>query len=367
MDRALNGNLRSECFFLDVGQGTGHLIHLGEGRVIVIDGGPVSASQVLLTLLADFKVRTIERLIVSHNDRDHCGATGEVLSKHHDKVRVLYLLIDRRDFPDNRFIQTVRFVDRERAKKRLPPLEKRWLGVDDPPRKATVIKPKVIFSDTHRNVRLEVLHPNFNTVFDALIGSEGSNPSSAVLRLRCGSRSIIFPGDAPLNAWEAIHRQMRKKTIRCDVLSVPHHGGVIWSSGTEARVSERLRWLYSEVIRCQYAVISAGTTNSEGHPRPECVRALREAIPGSNENPAVLCTQLTNQCCADPTQHLPGLVRPHPASMSSLPIGAGRAVACAGTIIAEIDPQKVVIHRLADHQSGVDRLVAAKARPLCRP
>jgi len=357
----LNGDFHAECFFLDVGQGTGNLIVLGEGRVIVIDGGPVGAAQVVLTLFDDLRVNTIESLIVSHNDRDHCGGIGEILSKHHEKVRALYLLIDREDFANNRFTQTVRAVDRARAEKRLPAIEKRWLGVESHE------KPKVVYSDPRRNIRLELLHPNFNTIFDSASGSGASNAASAVLRLCCGRRSIVFPGDATTDAWETIHRQMMNRVIRCDLLAIPHHGGMIWGGGSETRVREKLRWLYSEVIQCQYAVISAGTSNGEGHPRPESVRALREAFTGAGEKPSVLCTQLTSRCCDDPNEHLPGIIEPHSASMSCLPATAGRAVACAGTVISEIGPDKVVIHRLADHRRGVDRLMESNARPLCRP
>jgi beta-lactamase superfamily II metal-dependent hydrolase len=80
------------CYFLDVGQGTSTVVYLGDGRGVVIDGGP--SARVPLRFLRRY-VKTIEALIVSHNDRDHQAGALEILLNYPGRVRDLYFLEDR--------------------------------------------------------------------------------------------------------------------------------------------------------------------------------------------------------------------------------------------------------------------------------
>jgi hypothetical protein len=187
-------------------------------------------------------------------------------------------------------------------------------------------------------------------------------------------------------AWRRLHERLNGQPIACDILAVPHHGGVI-SPGHAARslrggmaadggstVQEDLDWLSKRAIHADYAVISVGTNNAYGHPRAEVVDAVRGGIPKSRNQVLVLCTQITKRCC---NAVMLGRIRPgvlHPLFPALCDAGSGRGrkddrggIACAGTVVAEIGENHVNITRLNDHQHGVDALKKLDgATPLCR-
>jgi competence protein ComEC len=351
----VSNDIRGECYFLDIGQGTGIIIYLGDGRAIVIDGGPAESRQVPLTLLADLQVRRIEALVVSHNDSDHHGGAREILWAHRDKVHRVYFLVDR-PLNEIKIFQSAKRADADRVSKGRAPIDWCWLGRNPPSKIAT------LYQDQRLGIRLDILYPSFKANLAAQEGRK-PNATSAILRLRCGERSLVFPGDATFEAWKDIHELLRRKALACDILAVPHHGGVIWRGRRQEQIQDELDWLYREAIRCQYAIISVGTGNDDGHPRRESVRAIRDSATG--KTPVVLCTQLTPQCCADPKSLRPGVIGPRMPSLSLL--NAARGTACAGTILAEFGPDKVTVQRVRRHQESVDNLAASGGHPLCRP
>jgi competence protein ComEC len=347
--------VRGLCYFLDIGQGTGIIVYLGDGRVIVIDGGPAEARRVPLTLLADLGVRRIEALVVSHNDGDHHGGAREILWAHRDKVQKVYFLVDR-PLKDIKVLRSARRVDADRASRGRGSVEWCWLGRNPPGKIAE------LFQDRRLGVRLDILYPSFRANLEAMEGGE-PNATSGILRLRCGKRSLVFPGDATVEAWKDVSRLLRNKPLICDILAVPHHGGIIWKGRSQRRIRDDLKWLYGEAVRSRYAVISVSTGNGEGHPRRESVRAIRDS--STDEKPVVLCTQITNRCCADPAAFRPGVVDRGIPSWSIL--NAGRDTACAGTILAEFGSETMTIRHVGRHQQAVDQLVKSGDAPLCRP
>ena len=73
------GQLRMH--FLNVGQGDSTLIEFPDGKVALIDGGDgsnASAERVLRYMNA-LKIDTVDYLVVSHADSDHCGTLDEVV------------------------------------------------------------------------------------------------------------------------------------------------------------------------------------------------------------------------------------------------------------------------------------------------
>ncbi|MFO0953733.1 MAG: hypothetical protein U0835_21770 [Isosphaeraceae bacterium] len=201
---------------------------------------------------------------------------------------------------------------------------------------------------------LDVLHPNLEA---NQRWKKDPNGTCGVLRLTCGTRRLLFTGDAPVKAW----RWMRKtglvgeSPLECDVMTAPHHGG---NAGTERQV----RWLYGKALSASHVVISVGTGNPFGHPTEGVVRA---ALPAK-----ILCTQVTARCCDPPTRLLPdGVSAPDVDSQSHRSVDpGGRHVACAGTVVVRVGPDRVMIdpRLLERHRAGVDALSASGASPLCR-
>jgi Metallo-beta-lactamase superfamily len=354
MDEELNAMVAAECCFLDVGQGTCNVLYLGGGRVVIIDGGP--ETQIPSSLLWDLGVRVIEALIVSHNDRDHLDGARAILSDYRDAVRAVFFLIDR----DPKNIKLIDFLNvindsrlrRNRGAIRIFRLERSR-------------DPHVVFEDKRLGLSLDLLYPDYMANVVAHRASK-PNSTSGVLRLSCGRRTIVFAGDSPIAAWAWIHDNVG--TVHCDVLAAPHHGGVVWKGRKSDRVREELEWLYSEAIRCRFAIVSTGTSNAEGHPRAESIRAIRNAADETGARPGVLCTQLTERCCRDPRMFRPGIIPPHRSSLSMADPVSGRSVACAGTVVVEIGPEEIEIHRFGLHQEKVEELSHHnEGHPLCRP
>ncbi len=68
--------------FIDVGQGDATFIELPDGKTMLIDGGSNSDDSVtsLLRYLYSLKIKTIDYLLLTHADSDHCGGLDEVLN-----------------------------------------------------------------------------------------------------------------------------------------------------------------------------------------------------------------------------------------------------------------------------------------------
>lgn len=342
-----------ECFFLDVGQGTSHVILLGNGRAIVLDGGP--EARIPLALL-DRYVTKVVALIVSHNDADHHRGAIRILEQYRGSIEKLYFLQDR----------PLDHIGLYRLAQRLS-----RVGAIQCCRLERNNQPRIFYEDLS-GVGLEILFPDFLGNLDAQ-ETEEPNSTSGILALFCGSRRIVFAADAPISAWQRIHDL--KGALFSDVLAVSHHGGAVWpprkqgeaEAPYESRVLEGLRWLYTQACPCAQAVISVGTSNTYNHPHEWVVRTLRQT------GAIVLCTQITRHCCGNLEEIRLHGVRPLTVPSRSvlqkdvLPNGQSRNVACAGTVVAEIGTDSVRIQHLTEHQSGVDTLAGLPSgHPLCR-
>ena len=79
--KRVEGEMR--IHFLDVGQGDCTLIELPDGKVALIDGGNIKEdkAETVLRYLNALKIKTIDYLIVTHPDKDHCGALETVVKQ----------------------------------------------------------------------------------------------------------------------------------------------------------------------------------------------------------------------------------------------------------------------------------------------
>jgi competence protein ComEC len=345
----------AECYFLDVGQGTSNVILLGGRRAIVIDCG--RAARVPLQFLREH-VDRISALVVSHNDADHQGGAARILAAYPKAIDRLYFLQDRPI--EHLSLYALARREYEAGNLLTPPI-----------RLERTDRPKVLFEDRAQRLSLQLYFPTFLDNLDAQQAAD-PNATSAVLLLRCGTRRIIYPGDATMEDWRRIHARL-KGAIVGDLVAVPHHGGRLSAragepeADYERRVAEEQRWLYTNALRCSHAVVSVGTTNDYGHPRPEAIAALRHA------GPVVRCTQITSRCHDDLELLRPGVIRPTVPSQSRAARdvtrgGHSRNLGCASTVVAEVGPDEVTIRRVEEHQGAVDRLRARPGgHPLCRP
>ena len=337
-----------ECWYLDVGQGASNIILLGGGRAIVIDCGP-RGSQETLALLKRH-VDTIEVLIISHNDADHDYNAPGVLTEYRKAINTIFFLQDRNVQDMRRTFAVLRYAPQ---------------GDYPTPQRleANGGAPRILYSA--EDVTLAVMYPDLvSNLIAQNLSRATPNQTSAILRLTCGGRRIIFSGDATIEAWEYLSSKMSNaKPLKCDIMTIPHHGGNITTNSYREESCQKR--LYSHIIRPEYGVISVGTYNQYGHPCVASIAALKAA------GVKVLCTQITDKCCDD-LESIRSLrrtvIRPARSTkdLSRTRGGRSKNVACFGTVVAEISEHNVRIANLATYEGDLKSFAALPSfHPIC--
>ena len=210
--------------FLDVGQGDSILVQVPEGAILVDQGPPEARVE---RQLRELGVRRLSALVLTHPQRDHIGGAGEVIRR---------IGVDR--ILDPRLASSSPYADEAHAAaaaRRVPVVETRagttWrLGA----------------------LRLRVLWPNRPG-----LASEDPNRLPIVLLATYGTVDALLTADAETDV------TARLLARRIEILKVAHHGS------EDPGLAAELRQLRPAV-----AVISAGSGNPYGHPRPETLATL---------------------------------------------------------------------------------------------
>lgn len=219
--------VRWQLRVLDVGQGLAVLISKGD-RAILYDtgdrypGGYNMADAVILPQLSHLGIRVIDRLIISHHDRDHAG----------NRQRLLSTLTVRSELSSYSFARTTQLCQRGQ--------QWRWQGL-----------------------AFAVLWP--------LQPGAGGNNDGCVVRISDGERTLLLSADIERQAEQRLVA-LEGEGLASTLLVSPHHGSR--TSSTPPFVA---------AVAAQEVIHSAGFMNQWGFPRPEVVaryRAARQWITG---------------------------------------------------------------------------------------
>lgn len=334
-----------ELYFLDVGQGTCQIILLGDRKAIVIDCG-AKRDRTALKFLLRYGVQYITRLIVSHSHDDHMGAAPAILGEYQDRIETIAFVKDHQFLRSDFWTRISQLLtEKVLKKKQLIRLERSN-------------RPQLLWSKPESRAKLMTYSP---TAAENLAADDAEKPNqtSAVLFFDVGENRVIFAADSQVEQWEEMQGK-RSSPFPCKVLAVSHHGGTTHETADSSR-------LYGTIVMPEVAVVSVGTSNSHGHPRKEVIDALRAS------GATVICTQITKQCSGDLESVRPGVLRPidligrSSPTAESTPSGKSRNVACAGTVLAKLTPESVIVERLEAHQTGVQSLSNTNSGcPMCR-
>lgn len=192
---------------LDVGQGSAALLELPRGPCILIDGGGFSDNTVfdmgrwvLGPYLWRNKIRTVDKVILSHPHTDHVNGLVYIL-KHFRVGRV----ISTHESADHR--EYAEFIDLIRAKK-IPHPDFKSL-----PRSFAV-----------NGVIFDILYPPDDFMDpDAVQPWRNSNDNSLVVRVTHGPHVVLFPGDITADAENELIA-MHPDELEAAILIAPHHG-----------------------------------------------------------------------------------------------------------------------------------------------
>ncbi len=235
--------------FLDVGQGDCTLVELPDGKVALIDGGDGREGTEISVLryLNALDIHTIDHLIVSHADSDHCGSLDKVLK--YKTVLNAYLPATE---PENSNDEYVEFYARLLEEECAMQYSKSFTSLSGE---------ECIFT---------FLYPHLTELAD----ENDDNANSSVLWLDYKGVSALFTGDAPLATEGALTRDDTLGLYDAygvaldstEILKVAHHG-----SADSTGVS------FLEYLNVQTSVISCGKNNLYGHPSDEVLYRLQQA------------------------------------------------------------------------------------------
>lgn len=226
-------------YFFDVGQGDSALIVTPSGKQILVDGGPgfQSATAALAGRLPRGD-RSLDMVVLTHLDSDHSRGLLEVL----DRYSVASVLFGPENPQSAMYPQWRSMLDRENAIEILAQAGQQVV--------------------LEAGVSLRVLNPPRQSTGAS---AKGQNNNGVVLKLVYDEVSFLLAADIEAAAENRLVRS--GPDIYSSVLKVAHHG-----SNTSTTTA------FLAGVGPSVAVISVGAANRFGHPRPEILDRLVEAI-----------------------------------------------------------------------------------------
>ncbi len=276
-DVAKRGEGELRMHFIDVGQGDSTLIELPDGKVMLIDGGDGrnDATSAILRYLNALDIDTIDYLVATHADEDHCGGLERIVKQ--KTILNAYL----------------------------PPIKAEKAGGTYASFFSELLKEDCTWEYASRRVILDgkgeypytlsFLYPYLRSEAEMEEAKADNNALSSVIWLDYQGVSALFTGDAPSATEEVLMRDDGELGVLKDrgvdlksteILKVAHHGSADSTS---------LRFL--NYLQVETAVISCGKNNSYGHPSDQVQRNLQSAEVDcyrTDENGTVMITVFKN-------------------------------------------------------------------------
>ena len=219
--------------FIDVGQADCALLECG-GEYILIDGGNVSDSSLVVSYLEKQGVTQLQAVIATHAHEDHAGGLPGVLAVFETKA----VYAPTRTYASDCFDDFVHYTSQQGLEITIPsPGDRFTFGGAT----VTVLGPVKSYAET--------------------------NDTSIVLMVQFGDTKFLFTGDMETTAEnDMLDYWGESFDWHADVLKVGHHG---------SDTSTGYRFL--RAVMPTYGVISVGQGNSYGHPCEGPLSKLRDA------------------------------------------------------------------------------------------
>lgn len=232
-DATYGGELR--VHFLDVGQGDAIVVETPGRKQVLIDAGRgLSIVEPLQEILPQHD-KTLDIAVLTHPDADHIGGFIPVFDRY-DVSLVFHSFAS---------------FDTATAQKVESLLEK------EVPDERHIIPVSDRYSFVVDGVRFEILWPlQVSTVTD-------KNVFSIVLLVQYGDVKVLLTGDAPASVEEKLIQMFPEMLRDVDLLKLGHHGSKTSTSRNFVRHTAP-----------NIAVVSAGESNSYGHPAAEVLHTI---------------------------------------------------------------------------------------------
>ncbi len=211
--------------FLDVGQADSILIE-ESNEYMLIDAGNNEDGPKLVNYFNSLGIEKFEYVIGTHAHEDHIGGMDDII----------------KNFSIGTFYMPEVITTTKTFEDVLDALEEKQVAFNSP---------EIDNSYTFADSTIETLYVNNN--------SNDLNDSSIVIRLKHGTNTFLFTGDASTK----VEKEILEKNIQSDVLKVGHHG---------SRYSTSKAFL--DKVNPTYAVVSVGKNNTYKHPHDEIIKRL---------------------------------------------------------------------------------------------
>jgi competence protein ComEC len=211
---------------LDVGQGTAVLLR-DEGHAVLVDGGPEAGG--VTYDLAQFGVRSLDAVFVSHPHADHTEGVVKVLER----------------LPVERVVGPVTLPWRKGS------------DVIRSARRAGVPVSEIAAGETFTfgRIRIEVVFPPPGPA--PPYAEDLVHAYALVLRAELGGATVLLPGDVGA----AEEQQIVDDEIDSAIFVAPHHG------------SKDLDPAFVDAVDPEMTLVTVGADNRYGHPAPEAIEA----------------------------------------------------------------------------------------------
>lgn len=213
--------------FIDVGQADSILIEQNN-EYILIDAGNNEDGPLLVNYFNNLGIASFKYVFGTHAHEDHIGGLDDIIA----------------NFTIENFYMPEVITTTKTFEDVLDALEAKQVAFQTP---------KINDELTLKDSKIKVL--------SILNDDEDLNDTSIVLRLKYGTTSFLFTGDAS----STIEKNILNKEIQSDVLKLGHHG---------SRYSTSKEFL--KKVSPTYAIISVGKNNSYNHPHSEVFKRLNE-------------------------------------------------------------------------------------------
>ena len=210
-------------YFIDVGQGDSCLVITPNNKKILIDGGE-GEPEVLLSYLLDRRIKTIDYILISHFDSDHCNGLIEVIKN----LNVKNILISKQAYFCDEYKNIANIINSKKIK-------------------VTFVKQGDSLN-IDKNVKLNIFYPPKELEYDDL------NNNSIVAKITNNSFSVLFTGDIEKSEQDLLEKY-KKGELESDILKIAHHGSKTSSSEN-----------FLEAVKPKIALIGVGENNIFGHP-----------------------------------------------------------------------------------------------------
>jgi competence protein ComEC len=301
---------KSSLAILDVGHGNSAVI-IDTGGVVVIDTGSRAG---LINYLEEEGIEKVDVVLLSHADADHIGGFIGLLSS--DKFDLGHVRVNGDAIKATETWESLRYE------------------LDHSQRAGEISYEPILVEDSsgqfdRGEVHIAILGPSRFLVSgkkDSRGHTVVSNSKSAVIHLsRRGHPLALLPGDLDEIGLTELVRI--NASMEAPILVFPHHGGSNYKAD-EPGFAIRL----CELVKPKIVVFSIGR-GRHSTPREEIVRAIREW----NSSVKVMCTQLSEHCCAAAPVEEPK----HLAKVFSA--GRQHRACCAGSILISLDDDNPIV------------------------